>query len=92
MLIVGFHLFLANHFVVVEVKGQLQLVGSRAHSLIVDEPFLDALHLLHLFLSPLHVVPKVGSLCAQLFFLELHLLLRDVQVVVQFLSAVENIL
>ena len=90
-LVVGVHLFFGHHVVVVEVEGQLQLVGGHPHGLVVLDPLLDAFHLLHLFLGAFHVVPEVGCLRAQLLFLELHLLLRNVQVVVQLFGTFENI-
>ena len=88
LLVVVVHLLLRHHLILIEVEGQLQLVGLESHVVISVEPFLDALHLLHLLLGPFGVVPEVGSLCAEVFFLPLNLLLVDFEIVLQFVGTV----
>ena len=74
-----------------EVESQLQLVAQGLHLLVAADPLLQALHLLHLRLGRLLVVPESGCLRAQLFFLHLYLLAFDVQVAVQRFGIMENL-
>ena len=83
--------FLCNHLVVVEIEGQLQLVGQSAHILITINPFLDGLHFLHLFLCPLWVFPEIGSLRAQFLLFKFYLFSVDVQVAVQVFCTFQDI-
>ena len=80
------HLFLGHHLVLVEVEGQLQFVGQGTHLLIAVEPFLDALHLLHLLLCALTVFPEVRRLRTKILLLVLHLFLIYFEVPAQRIS------
>ena len=77
-----------DHFLFIEINGQLKFVGFHAHVVIAVNPFLDGLHLLHLFFGTLRVVPEIGSLRAQVFFFPLHLFLVNLQVELQLFCAV----
>ena len=90
--IVVIHLLLGHHLIMVEIVGQLQLVGQGTHLLIAIQPSLDVLHLLHLDLRPLGVFPEVGSLRTQVFLLKFYLFPIDVQIAVQVICAFEDIL
>ena len=85
------HLLLCDHLLSVEVESQLQLVGHGTHFIIAVNPFLDGLHLLHLSLGPLWVVPEVGSLCPQVFFLPLYLFLVYTQIAAQLFGALGHV-
>jgi long-subunit acyl-CoA synthetase (AMP-forming) len=89
--VIGIHLFLGHHFVLIEIEGELQFIGIKAHGLIAIEPFLDALHLLHLFLRILWVFPKVRSLGAELLLLEFYFLLVDIEIMMESIGSVHHI-
>ena len=90
--VVAVYLILGDHLVLEEVEGQLQLVGLQPDVIVAVNPSFDAFHLLHLLLSPFGIFPEVGSLCAEILFLPLHLLLVNAQVMFQFVGAIEYIL
>ena len=81
VIIVNF--LLRKHVVLVEVERKLQLVGAHAHLLIAVDPLLESLNLLHLFLCPLRIIPKVGCLRAQLLLFKLYFLCVDIEIVMQ---------
>ena len=76
----------------IEVEGQLKLIGTCLHLFVSVDPSLDVLHLLHLLLCTLGVVPKVGSLGAQLLFFQFHLFSVDIKIAVQRLGTLFDIL
>ena len=89
--IVLVHLFFGDHLLLIEVESQLKFVGTRLHLIISVYPFLDILHLLHLLLSPLGVIPEVRSLCAEVFLLKLNFLSVYVKITMERISAVQYI-
>ena len=89
--VIGIHLFLGHHFVLIEIEGELQFIGIKAHGLIAIEPFLDALHLLHLLLRIFWILPKVRSLGAELLLLEFYFLLVDIEIMMESIGSVHHI-
>ena len=75
-----------------EVEGELQFVCKTLNVLVSLYPFLERLHFLHLLLCVLLVFPEVWSLCAELFFLELHAFLVDIKIMMECFSALHHIL
>ena len=83
LVVVFVDLFLGKHVVLVEVERQFQFIGTGSHLLIPVDPLLKALHLLHLFLRTLRIVPEIRSLRTQLFFFVLYFLRVYVEIVMQ---------
>ena len=90
--IVGIHLLLGHHLVMVEVKRQLQFISRQFDAVISFDPLFNTLHLLHLLLRTLHILPEVGSLRTQLLLLKLHFFLVDVEIAIQGFGSIEYIL
>ena len=86
--IVSVHLFFGHHFVFVELKGQLELVGQRFGFFVAVDPLFQALDEFHLLFRALTIVPKRRILGAELFFLVLHFLGVDVEIAMQLLDAI----
>ena len=74
------------------VEGELRLVGKTSHLLISLNPLFETLHLLHLLLCTLRIVPKVGSLSAQLLFFIFYFLLVYVEIMVERVGTLKQIL
>ena len=89
--IIGVDLLLRHEFLLIIVESELQLVGILLALLVAVEPFLYALHLLHLRLSPFGVIPKVRSLRAQLLLLEFYFLLVNIEIVVKLLGTLQHV-
>ena len=89
--IIVIHLLLCGHFVSVEVESHLGIVGCRLHSLVAVNPFLQALHFLHLLFSGLLVVPETRCLGTQFLFLHFDEFCINVEVTVQGFSALFNV-
>ena len=90
--IVMVHLLLSDHFIFVELKSKVKFISSRLHLLIPVNPLLQVLHLTHLSLRSLRIIPETRSLSAQLLLLHLHKLLFDSEIAVERLSTVFYIL
>ncbi len=89
--IVLVNLLLGDHILVIEVERQLQFVSHLAHLMVSVNPSFYVLHLLHLHLRALRVVPEVGCLCAQFLLLIFHFLAVDVQIFVQVVGTLQHI-
>ena len=85
------HFLLGGHLFFIEVESQCGLLGSVVHLLVSHNPFLYVLHLLHLRLGFLGVIPKSRCLSAQLLLLQFYLLGVDLEVSLQGLDPVLDV-
>ena len=74
------HLFFGHQLLAVVLITEVQLLHRRAYTFVSVDPSFDALHLAHLRLGSLGVIPESRSLRMQLFFLQLDAFLVDLQV------------
>ena len=81
------HLLFGDEFLLVELEGRVQFVAERLDFGIALYPLLQSLYEFHLCLGTLLVVPKTGSLRAELFFFVLYFLRIDVEVAVELFGA-----
>ena len=88
----GVQLGLGDEFVLAELEGHFHLVGEALHLLVAVDPSLQLLHLLHLRLCLLGIVPESRYLRTQLLLLYLYLLVFNRQIAIQRLCALLNIL
>ena len=91
-LIISIHLLFGNHLILIEVESQLKFIGQQSHLCVAINPFFDALHLFHLFLSALGVIPEIGSLCAEVLLFIFNLLFVYIQIAVELFGALQYVL
>ena len=78
--IVLVHFLFGHELFLVVVKSQFEFVAGSLHLVVAVQPLANVLHFFHLSLRSLGVFPKVGCLCAKLFFFHFHALLLNTQV------------
>ena len=88
----GIDLIFCDELLLVELEGGVELVAKRLDFCVTLEPLFKPLDKLHLSLGTLLVVPEAGSLCAELLFFVLYLLIIDVEVAMQLLCALLDFL
>ena len=89
--IVVIHLLFCGHLLLIEIECHLCIVCRCLHLVVAVNPPLQGLHLFHLCLGSLLVIPKSWCLCAQFLLFHLYQFLVYLQVTVQRLCSILNV-
>ena len=77
------HLLFCHHLLLIKVKSHFYLISCGLHLFVTINPLLNILHLLHLHLCFLWIIPETRSLSSQLLLFKFYLFLFNSEVTIQ---------